>query len=307
MIHLGNARDIVIKDCRLLNSGQNGVIVEGDIENCTIYGNLITQTMSGGVRFVGGNNRDNVIENNYVHHVGEGIYVRNSTGDVIRHNLIHDVDENGFKALYVERSTISYNDISRVGLDGTDSDAAGIYLNCTAGGPDGGHVTIDHNLLHDMVHNGYPGYPSAAIYLDMDGVYNCTISNNVHLQHPAQVRRACPRAESRRPEQHHRSRRTGSAAATDRRSRAIAAQTWRWTRRQSTITTTPTRTIIVWSSSGAVFQVSGRPDAKTFKRVDGNVYFNPRGAYSFGAIGGKDAWQGMGYDAGTKFDMRLGL
>ena len=48
--------------------------------------------MSGGVRFVGGDNRDNVIENNYVHHVGEGIYVRNSAGDVIRHNLIHDVD-----------------------------------------------------------------------------------------------------------------------------------------------------------------------------------------------------------------------
>ena len=104
LIHLGDAQDIVIKYCRLLNSGQNGVIVEGDIEKCTIYGNLITQTMSGGVRFVGGNNRDNVIENNYVHHVGEGIYVRNSAGDVIRHNLIHDVDENGFKSLYVERA-----------------------------------------------------------------------------------------------------------------------------------------------------------------------------------------------------------
>jgi len=132
-----------------------------------------------GVRFVGGNNRNNVIENNHVHHVGEGIYVRNSVGDVIRHNLIHDVDSNGFKSLYVERQTVSYHDISRVGLDGTDSDAAGIYTNCTAGGPDGGHVTIDHNLLHDMAHNGYPGYPAAAIYLDLDGVYNCTVTNNV--------------------------------------------------------------------------------------------------------------------------------
>ena len=116
LIRLGDARHIVIKYCRLLNSGQNGVIVDGDIEKCTIYGNLITQAMSGGVRFVGGDNRDNVIENNYVHHVGEGIYVRNSTGDLIRHNLIHDVDSNGFKSLYVERQTVSYNDISRVGL-----------------------------------------------------------------------------------------------------------------------------------------------------------------------------------------------
>ena len=164
LIHLGDARNIVIKYCRLLNSGQNGVIVEGDIEKCTIYGNLITRTVSGGVRFVGGDdNRDNIIENNYVHHVGEGIYVHNSVGDVIRHNLIHDVDENGFKSLYVERQTVSYNDISRVGLDGTDSDAAGIYTNCTTGGPDGGHVTIDHNLLHDMAYNRFPGYPSAGI------------------------------------------------------------------------------------------------------------------------------------------------
>ncbi len=50
LIHLGDARDIAIKYCRLLNSGQNGVIVEGDIAECTIYGNLITQALSGGVR-----------------------------------------------------------------------------------------------------------------------------------------------------------------------------------------------------------------------------------------------------------------
>lgn len=37
-----------------------------------------------------------------------------------------------------------------------------------------GHVTADHNRIHDMVWNGYPGYASAAIYLDMDGVYNGT-------------------------------------------------------------------------------------------------------------------------------------
>jgi hypothetical protein len=58
---------------------------------------------------------------------------------------------------------------------------------------------------------------------------------------------------------------------------------------------------LVRSSSGSIFQVSGRPDAKTFKRVDENVYFNPRGAYSFGAIGSREAWQGMGFDTGTRF------
>ena len=281
LIHLGDARDIVIKYCRLLNSGQNGVIVEGDIEKCTIYGNLITQTVSGGVRFVGGNNRDNVIENNYVHHVGEGIYVRNSVGDVIRHNLIHDVDSNGFKSLYVERQTVSYNDISRVGLDGTDSDAAGIYTNCTAGGPDGGHVTIDHNLLHDMAWNGYPGYPSAAIYLDMDGVYNCTMTNNIIYNIRHKFGRACSRTESRRPQQHHRFRRAGSAAAIHR-PRGLSdcanvavdeppIHNHNYTYENN----------IVWSSSGAIFQIRGKMDEETFKRVDNNVYYNPDGKYSF--------------------------
>jgi len=210
MIDIDGARHIQFEGLtfNLLNSGQNGVIVEGDIQKCTIYGNLITQTMSGGVRFVGGNNRDNVIENNHVHHVGEGIYVRNSSGDVIRHNLIHDVESNGFKSLYVEKQTVSYNDISRVGLDGTDSDAAGIYTNCTAGGSDGGHVTIDHNLLHDMAYNGHPGYPAAAIYLDMDGVYNCAVTNNiiyniehkfgVHVRGTNHVRTCCLRSLSLR-------------------------------------------------------------------------------------------------------------
>jgi hypothetical protein len=88
LVRLSNARNIAIKYCRLLNSGQNGLVVEGCIEKCTIYGNLITQTGSGGVRFVGGDNRNNIIENNYVHHVGEGIYVRNSVGDVIRRPVI---------------------------------------------------------------------------------------------------------------------------------------------------------------------------------------------------------------------------
>ncbi len=299
LIHLGNARDIVIKDCRLLNSGQNGVIVEGDIENCTIYGNLITQTMSGGVRFVGGNNRDNVIENNYVHHVGEGIYVRNSTGDVIRHNLIHDVDENGFKALYVERSTISYNDISRVGLDGTDSDAAGIYLNCTAGGADGGHVTIDHNLLHDMVHNGYPGYPSAAIYLDMDGVYNCTISNNViySIQHKFAVHVRGPNHVVR-----------NNIIDLDGPDLLPPFTVLAGYRRANVAVDAPPihnhnytyENNIVWSSSGAVFQVGGKVDKATFKRVDNNVYYNPAGRYSFRQMT-LDDWRRMGLDAHTQF------
>ncbi|MBC8869323.1 MAG: right-handed parallel beta-helix repeat-containing protein [Planctomycetes bacterium] len=299
LIRLGDARDIVIKYCRLLNSGQNGVIVEGDVEKCTIYGNLITHTVSGGVRFVGGNNRDNVIANNYVHHVGEGIYVRNSVGDVIRHNLIHDVDSNGFKSLYVERQTISFNDISRVGLDGTDSDAAGIYTNCTAGGPDGGHVTIDHNLLHDMAHNGYPGYPSAAIYLDMDGVYNCTMTNNViyNIKHKFAVHVRGPNHVVRNniidfdgpdllpPFTVLAGYKLANVAVDE---PPIHNHNYAYENN------------IVWSSSGSVFQIRGRVDEETFKRVDNNVYYNPDGKYSFRQVA-LDKWRRMGLDAHTKF------
>jgi parallel beta-helix repeat protein len=278
------------------------VIVEGDIEGCLIYGNLITQTMSGGVRFVGGNNRDNIIENNYVHHVGEGIYVRNSVGDVIRHNLIHDVESNGFKSLYVERQTVSYNDISRVGLDGTDSDAAGIYTNCTAGGPGGGHVKIDHNLLHNMAYNGYPGYPAAAIYLDMDGVYNCTVTNNimynvdhkygVHVRGPNHVVRNNiidfdgPDLLS-----------PFTIVAGCRLANVAVDKPPIWNRHYTY------ENNIVWSSSGSIFRITGRPDRETFKHVDNNVYYNQAGRYSFGRIRGWDTlenWRRRGLDANTR-------
>ena len=303
LIHLGDARNIVVKYCRLLNSGQNGVIVEGDIEKCTIYGNLIARTVSGGVRFVGGKNRDNIIENNYVHHVGEGIYVRNSVGDVIRHNLIHDVDENGFKSLRVERQTVSYNDISRVGLDGTDSDAAGIYTNVTAGGPDGGHVTIDHNLLHDMAYNGYPGYPAAAIYLDLDGVYNCTITNNViyNIVHKNGV-------HIRGPNHIVRNNIIDFDGPDLLAPFTVVGGCWIanialdeppiWNHHYTY------ENNLVWSSSGSIFRITRRPDQETFKQVDNNVYFNPDGRYSFGGIKGWDTlknWQSKGLDANTKF------
>jgi hypothetical protein len=299
LIHLGDARNIVIKYCRLLNSGQNGVIVEGDIEKCVIYGNLITQTVSGGVRFVGGNNRDNIIENNYVHHVGEGIYVRNSVGDLIRHNLIHDVDENGFKSLYVERQTVSYNDISRVGLDGTDSDAAGIYTNCTAGGPDGGHVTIDHNLLHDMSHNRYPGYPAAAIYLDLDGVYNCTLTNNIiyNIDHKFGVHVRGPNHVVRNnvidfdgPDLLS----PFTVVAGSRRANVAVDKPPIWNHHYTF------ENNIVWSSSGSIFRIGGQPDQETFKHVDNNVYYNPEGHYTFARMS-LDDWRRMGLDAHTNF------
>ncbi|HUV67920.1 MAG TPA: right-handed parallel beta-helix repeat-containing protein, partial [Sedimentisphaerales bacterium] len=299
LIRLGHARNIVVKYCQLLNSGQNGVVVEGDIEKCTIYGNLITRAVSGGVRFVSsGRNRDNVIDNNYIHHVGEGVYIRNSAGDTIRHNLIHDIESNGFKSLFSERQTISYNDVSRVGVDGTDSDAAGIYANCTAGGPDGGHLVIDHNLLHDMTYNGYPGYPAAAVYLDLDGMYNCAVTNNVIYniagKYGVHIRGAnhviCNNViHFEGPDLL-----SPFILAPGSRPAYVAVKGPPIRNRQYTYANN-----IVWSSLPSIYRINGKPEEDTFKRVDNNVYYSPEGNYSFGKMSWGE-WCQRGLDAGTK-------
>jgi hypothetical protein len=302
LIRLGNTRNIVVKYCRLLNSGQNSMVLEGGIEKCVIYGNLIARAVNGGVGFAGSKekNRDNMIENNYIHHVGEGIHVLNSVGDVIRHNLIHDVDSNGFRSLLAERQTVSYNDISRVGLDGTDSDAAGIYTNCTGGGPDGGHVTIDHNLLHDMAWNGYPGYPAAAIYLDMDGTYNCAITNNViyHIRHKFGVHIRGPNHVV-----------SNNVIVFEGQDLLPAFTMIAGPQRANVAVGKPPilnhhytfRNNVVWSSSGSIFRIGGRLDQETFKQADDNVYYNPGGRYSFGGKITLEKWRSMGLDARTKF------
>jgi len=56
---------------------------------------------------------------------------------------------------------------------------------------------------------------------------------------------------------------------------------------------------IVCSSSGAFFQIGGKVDKQTFKRVDNNVYYNRDGRHSFRQLT-LDDWRGMGLDAHTQ-------
>ena len=276
---------------QLVHISIGGSVLAGALACANSNGVLLPKSVSG-------RNRDNIIDNNHIHHVGEGIYIRNSTGDMIRHNLLHDIESNGFKSLFSERQTISYNDISRVGLDGTDSDAAGIYANCTAGGPDGGHLRIDHNLLHDMINNGYPGYPAAAVYLDLDGTYNCAVTNNViyNIVHKYGVHVRGPNHVIRNniidfegPDLL-----SPFTLATGRRAAYVAVNgppiyNDRYTYENN----------IVWSSLKSIYQINGQPDEATFKHVDNNVYYNPDGDCSFGKMS-LDQWRQRGHDAHTK-------
>jgi hypothetical protein len=296
LIRLGHARNIVIKYCRLLNSGQNGVVDMGGVEKCTIYGNLMTRLASGGVHFEGGKNLDNIIENNHIHHVGEGIHAQSSTGEVIRHNLIHDVQCDGFASTHSQRQIISFNDISRFGLDGSDDDAAGIYLGSTGGGPKGGHSTIDHNLVHDAAYNGYPGYPAAAIYLDMGGTYNCTITNNIihNIRHKYGIHV--------RGENHVIRNNIIDFDGLDLLSPFVLTPGCRgdvWVKKPICNQGYTYEHNVVWSSLPMIMRFNGKPDEKTFKLIDDNVYFQPDGKYTFGKTL-LDQWRRTGHDVHTK-------
>ncbi len=298
LIHLRDAEDVTVRNCRLVNSGQNGVIGEGGLVRCVIEGNEITRAGSGGIRFVERGNREGIIGNNWIHHVGEGIHLFGCADYRIRHNLIHHADSNGFKAIRIQDSTIAYNDVSRIGIDGTDSDSAGIYINVTSGGPTGGHVTIDHNVVHDLKHNGYPGYPSAAIYLDMDGVYNCTVTNNViyNLRHKFGIHV--------RGAHHVIANNIVDLSGPD----VLAAFTPMAGYKPANVAVDKPpihhydyRFVnnVVWTSSGEIFNVRGKLDDQTFSQVDNNVYFHPGGRYTFRKWKWEE-WREMGLDRRTR-------
>jgi hypothetical protein len=249
------------------------------------------------VHFEGGVSReDNLIENNHIHHVGEGIHLEKSARDVIRHNLIHDAACDGIVSTHSERQVISFNEIFRIGLDGSDNDAAGIYVGSTGGSPQGGYLTIDHNVIHDIVHNGYPGYPAAAIYLDMAGVYNCTLSNNViynivhkygiHVRGVNQVVRN----------------NIIDFEGADLLAPFVLTPGCRadvWLNRKICNEDYTYRHNIVCSSLPTIMRFNGKLEEKTLRFVDENVYFQPEGKYTFGKTP-LEEWRRMGHDIETK-------
>ncbi|HHM12478.1 MAG TPA: hypothetical protein ENJ16_02925, partial [Planctomycetaceae bacterium] len=299
LIHLRNASRIAIRDCRLSQSGQNGIVVEGGVRDTTISGNEITATASGGIRFVGGDNRGMLIENNYLHHLGDGIHIFGSRDDAIRHNRIDHVGSNGIKSLRSQRQRIEYNDVSRIGLEGTDSDSAGIYVNVTAGGRDGGHITIDHNRIHDLTWNRTPGYPGAAVYLDMDGTYNCTITNNIiyNLRHKFAIHLRGAHHVVRNNIVHLEGPDllepftliTGYKAAN------VAVDAPPIHHYDYTIERN-----VVWCSRKRMFRIRGKVASDTFRSVDHNVYFTPAGEYVFQKMT-LEQWQGKGLDRHSRF------
>ena len=150
-----------------------------------------------------------------------------------------------------------------------------------------------------MAYNGHPGYPSAAIYLDMDGVYNCTLTNNViyNIKHKYAVHVRGPNHVVR-----------NNIIDFDGPDLLPPFTVLVGYRRANVAVDEPPihnhnytyENNVVWSSSGSIFRIRGRLARETFKRVDNNVYFNPDGKYSFQQVA-LDRWRRMGLDAHTKF------
>ena len=154
-----------------------------------------------------------------------------------------------------------------------------------------------------MAYNGHPGYPAAAIYLDMDGVYNCTVTNNViyNIKHKFGIHVRGPNHVVRNN--------VIDFDGSDLLSPFTVLAGYRIA--NVAVDKPPIhnhnytfKNNIVWSSSGSVFRISGRLNQETFKQTDSNVYHNPDGRYFFGRTQGENSletWQKRGLDTNTKF------
>ena len=127
----------------------------------------------------------NEIVENHVHNCGQinfytaGIFVALSEGNVIGHNLIHDVSHHGINLgnSGLSRNIVEYNDIRRTSLRTSDTGA----INCWAdaqfrNAPRQGHI-IRYNFIADSRGKG--------IYVD-DYTSNCFIYGNIIVR-PATI------------------------------------------------------------------------------------------------------------------------
>ena len=154
--------------------------------------------------------------------------------------------------------------------------------------------------------------PSSVIYLDMDGVYNCTITNNIiyNIKHKYCVHARGPNHVIRNN--------VIDLAGPDLLEAIHILAGYKLA--NVAVDEPPLHNFnytyennIVCSSSGAIFRVRHVLEEDTFKRLDNNVYYNPDGqcfcTYEGGGPDGKyfrrqvtmDEWRQMGLDAHTKF------
>ncbi|MFA6133725.1 MAG: right-handed parallel beta-helix repeat-containing protein [Phycisphaerae bacterium] len=200
-VRLSGAEDCSIRFCKVENAFTHGVHLQGYVQRCEVYGNLIQYNGQDGVSLEGLTTADvckgNRIVNNHIHHCGRlvghggGICLRQSGSNEILHNLVHNMPRYGisvkgplssartqpsgideatrYAGNWSRNNRIAYNHVHHVNEDSQDTGACESW--CSGPGN-----SLDHNLIHDSGHLEID--TQCGIYLD-DGSDRWTITNNV--------------------------------------------------------------------------------------------------------------------------------
>ena len=188
------ARDCAVERCEIARVGGYGIWLGRGCKRCRVVRNHVHDLGAGGVRVgeaVMAKTDDdeasgNVVHNNYIHDGGEvypagvGVWLAQSSRNVISHNEIHSFNYSGLSVGWTwseapnrtHHNTIEHNHVHHV-VRGVLSDAGGIYTLGTQTG-----TVIRNNVFHDIW--PYMGRPAMAwgIYFDQ-GANGMLVENNI--------------------------------------------------------------------------------------------------------------------------------
>jgi parallel beta-helix repeat protein len=173
VIHLAGARSCSVERCRFRNIGRYAVCLDGG-EGNRVVGNDVIHSAEGGILLL--NSARNEVGDNYVtdcglvyKHIG-GVVLegKGAEGNLVAHNLIHDMSRYGITLKNPGgRNTVEYNEL--YDLNTETYDTGGIEVTQHDKDFRSGSV-IRYNLVRDVI--GYssdgerPVYLSWGIYLD---------------------------------------------------------------------------------------------------------------------------------------------
>ncbi|MBD3320779.1 MAG: hypothetical protein GF350_06770 [Chitinivibrionales bacterium] len=184
LVHLENAENITVTECRILAAGVIGVMLNYHCKYNRIYGNWIEGVNYHGVCLQSYgpwfgpwiyNNCYNTVQNNYIYRTGRlwsngaGVYLHQSGNNLISQNEIREMPRYGItykgamyvgdqrgdfcagdrqcseEHIFVKYNMISYNDVSHVIHSTNDCGAIEAWNQ-------GVNDTIAYNLCHDIYH-----------------------------------------------------------------------------------------------------------------------------------------------------------
>lgn len=187
LIHsAGTVTGLVITNCNMQYSGENGIMLINTPSYCNISNNTISDCQAAGIKLWGGT--ENIISYNSISRSGMvlgmgyiafrhcGIYTSGTTNLDVLNNIIIDSASNGI-TIDGTYNLVQYNYVENASMRVNDS--GGIYVGSSAGN----YSTIDHNIIYNVPGDGsgtpYASNPLArGLYVD-DFAQYLTITNNI--------------------------------------------------------------------------------------------------------------------------------